>query len=137
MSRSLILVNVASPFNFTICAYHGSADFADIGHVLYTVEPYQNIPDCKVQPGSVNGALVDSTDNSLSHELIETITNPNGDAWYNNTLITLFQSEIGDECSFFANGLFDPPTFRIGQKDYAVQSEYDNSKHACVTKAGQ
>lgn len=124
------------PFNFSICGYHGSADFADIGHVLYTVEPYQNVSGCQVVSGSVNGALIDSTNNTLSHELIETITNPNGDAWYNNSLIALFQSEIGDECSFFnLSGFFDPPTFRVGRKDYAVQAEYDNTKHACVTKA--
>jgi len=28
------------------CGYHSSADFKDIGHVLYTVEPYQNVSGC-------------------------------------------------------------------------------------------
>lgn len=28
------------PSTFVFCSYHGSADFTDIGHVLYSVEPY-------------------------------------------------------------------------------------------------
>lgn len=31
---------------FFFCAYHGYADFQDIGHVIYSVEPYQAVPGC-------------------------------------------------------------------------------------------
>ncbi len=32
------------------CAYHGFVDFPDIGHVIYSVEPYQNNSGCDEPP---------------------------------------------------------------------------------------
>lgn len=125
------------PSSFYFCAYHGSATFSDIGHVLYTVEPYQNVGGCNLAPGSPNGGLVDSTSNILSHELFETITDPDGTGWWNTASNALFGEEIGDECSFIiflpSGVYFDPPAFRVGGKRYAVQSEYDNYGHSCNT----
>lgn len=122
---------------FVFCAYHSSVDFQDIGHVLYSVEPYQNVGGCSVKPGTPNGQLVDSTNNSLSHETIETITDPDGSAWFNNDLVVLFGAEIGDECSFFTiiqnDAFFDPTTFFIGEHLYAIQPEYSNLGHVCAT----
>jgi hypothetical protein len=126
------------PSTFYFCAYHSSVDFSDIGHVLYSVEPFENISGCNVAPGSPNGQLVDSTASVLSHELFESITDPDGDAWWNTASNDLFGDEIADECSFiiFLPGAvyFDPPAFNIGGKKYAVQSEYNNSSHACTTE---
>lgn len=122
---------------FYFCAYHSSVDFPDIGHVIYTVQPYVNIPDCQVQPGSPNGSLVDSADNVLSHETFETITDPDGDAWINSKSSLYSGFEIADECAVFgfdASDLFDGfkvPTFLIGQRRYAVQLVNSNEKHAC------
>ena len=123
--------------NFVFCAYHNSVEFQDIGHVLYSVEPFQNVAGCNVKPGTVNGQLVDSTNSTLSHELIETITDPDGDAWFNFSSAPLFFEEIGDECVFLAffppNIVFsDPSNFRVGRHHYAVQPEYSNAQHACV-----
>jgi hypothetical protein len=126
------------PSTFFFCAYHGSVDFADIGHVLYSVEPFQNVGGCNLAPGSPNGQLVDGTANVLSHELFEALTDPDGDAWWNTASNALFGNEIGDECSFIiflpTGVFFDPPVFNIGGKRYAVQSEYNNSSHACTTE---
>jgi hypothetical protein len=91
------------PASFVFCAYHNSVDFKDIGHVLCSVEPYQNVPGCGVRPGTPNGHLIDSTNNSLSHETTETITDPDGTAWINSTLVVLSGAEIGDECSFLSS----------------------------------
>jgi hypothetical protein len=128
------------PATFQFCAYHSSTDFLDIGHVLYTVEPFQNVDGCDVAPGSPNGQLIDSTDSVLSHETFETITDPDGTAWWNTASNDLFGDEIADECSFIiflpTGVFFDPPAFTVGAKKYAVQSEYDNSSHACATKTG-
>jgi hypothetical protein len=121
------------PATFFFCAYHGSADFPDGSHVLYTVEPYQNVGGCNVQPGTPNGELVDSTMNVLSHEFFETITDPDPPTgWVNSTNNSLFGAEIGDECSFVGATSFDAPSFMIGEKKYAVQREYDNNRHACT-----
>jgi hypothetical protein len=127
-----------NPSTFYFCAYHSSADFSDIGHVLYSVEPYQNVGGCDVAPGSPNGQLVDSTNNVLSHELFESITDPDGTAWWNTASNALYGNEIADECSFiiFPPGAvyFDPSVFNISGKRYAVQPEYNNSSHACTVQ---
>ncbi|MGH9503117.1 MAG: hypothetical protein ACRD20_09720 [Terriglobales bacterium] len=130
-----------SPDNFDtffFCAYHGSADFTDIGHVLYSVEPYQNVPGCQVRPGTPNGQLADSTNDVLSHELIETITDPDGDAWWNSTGLSLYGQEIGDECIFLlftsSNVYSDPFIFKIDDDLYAIQPEYSNAAHGCAVR---
>ena len=114
---------------FFFCAYHASADFSDIGHVLLTVEPYQNVNGCSVAQPSPNGALVDSTANVISHELIETITDPDGNAWWNNVSLPLFGAEIGDECE---NATFGYGSVSINRKSYEIQPEYSNLFHGCV-----
>ena len=128
------------PSTFFFCAYHSSVDFKDIGHILYSVQPFQNVDGCNLAPGSPNGPLADSTDSTLSHELIETITDPDGTGWWNTASNVLFGEEIADECSFLIflpkGVFFDPPAFKIGDHRYAVQSEYGNSAHACVTGPG-
>lgn len=115
---------------FAFCAYHGSADFLGIGHVLYTVEPYQNVQGCSVAQPSPNGALVDSTANALSHELIETITDPDGDAWGAQNSLIDFGAEIGDLCE---TPFGDYAPFTLFGKSYAIQPEYSNKYHACAT----
>jgi hypothetical protein len=120
------------PSTFYFCAYHGSVDFKDVGHVLYTVEPYQNVSGCQVEPGTPNGLLADSTASVLSHETFETITDPDGNAWWNTASLSLGGSEIGDECEFVTATSFDVPTFYINDKKYGVQREYNNARHACT-----
>ena len=118
------------PSTFVFCAYHGSADFTDIHHVLFSVEPYQNVPGCSVAQPSPNGPLVDSTSSTLSHELIETITDPDGDAWIAQNSLVDYGAEIGDLCETpFGNYA----AFTLNGKSYAIQPEYSNKFHACAT----
>jgi len=119
-----------NPSTFYFCAYHASVDFSDIGHVLLTVEPFQNVPGCQVQAPSPNGLLVDSTADVLSHETFETITDPDGDAWWNHFDLALFGSEIADECQDFNFGY---NTVNLNGKSYEIQPEYSNFLHGCVT----
>jgi hypothetical protein len=118
---------------FFYCAFHGSVDFTDIGHVLFSVQPYQNVPGCQVAPPNPNSQLIDSTNSTLSHELIEAITDPDLDAWFNLSSLDLAGAEIADECQPWAynNGSI-VPTFRIGSHLYEVQLEYSNTYHACI-----
>jgi hypothetical protein len=115
---------------FVFCAYHGSVDFKDIGHVLYSVEPYQNVPGCSVAQPSPNGALVDSTSSTVSHELIEAITDPDGNAWYAQSSLVEYGAEIGDICE---NPFGKYGSFSVSGKSYAIQPEYSNKFHACST----
>lgn len=113
------------------CAYHGSNDWSDIGHVLYSVEPYQDIQGCQISSGSAspNGSLVDSTASTLSHETFETITDPdvaaNNVAWYNSTM-----GEIGDVCAP-ANGVATA-SVNLNGATYEIQSEYSNAVSDCT-----
>jgi hypothetical protein len=130
-----------NPPTFFYCAYHNSMDFKDIGHVLYSVEPFQDVDGCSSRPGTPNGQLADSTNNVLSHEVFETITDPDGTAWWNSLDNGLFGQEIGDECSFLIfipNGnktlvFFDPSDVTLNGTKYVAQPEYNNANHACTT----
>jgi hypothetical protein len=83
-----------NPSTFVFCAYHSSVDFGDIGHVLYSVEPYQEVPGCGDDIHSAPPhTLTESTGTVLSHETFETITDPDGTAWFNSQGF-----EIGDLC---------------------------------------
>ncbi len=124
-----------SPDNYAswyFCAYHGSADFTDVGHVVYSVEPFQNLPGCAVDPGSPNGSLIDSTNNVLSHEVFEAITDPDGNGWWNWDNGGAFGEEIGDECAFYGDYGFGPSLVVMGEHQYAAQPEYNNLNHACT-----
>jgi hypothetical protein len=129
------------PATFYFCAYHDYADFPDIGHVIYTVHPHANVLGCQVQPGTVNGELVDSTDNTLNHETFEAITDPDLSAWRNADADYLDTFEIADECQFYVildgQGYGDVPTFLIGAHRYSVQLVYSNVQHACSSAASR
>lgn len=123
-----------NPASFAFCGYHGAVTFSDIGHVLYTVQPFADVPGCQTATPSPNGQLTDSTNSPLSHELFETITDPDpGSGWINRISLLLRGNEIGDECVPLANstGALNP-TFLVNGKKYEVQTEYSNTYHACA-----
>lgn len=127
-----------SPDNFAtfgFCAYHDSVTYTDLGHVLFTVEPWQGPGSgCEDSPtGAPNGQLADSTNDTLSHELSETISDPDGTAWWNDADLVLLGNEIGDECLFIgSDGYLNEPTYFADGHLYRTQSEYSNNKHACA-----
>jgi hypothetical protein len=119
-----------SPDNFgtfAFCAYHFTVHFADIGNVYYTVEPYQNVNGCQVPTGTPNGQLIDSTDNVLSHETFESITDPDINTGFRSLNNPFGPFEIGDECAF----IIIPVT--LNTRHYAIQAEYSNKYEACST----
>jgi hypothetical protein len=119
------------------CGYHDAVQFQDIGIVLFSVEPWQGSV-CAIATPAPNGLLVDSTNNVLSHETFETITDPlPGLGYTNQTGGELTGAEVGDECVLFnfsnSPGAYTPPTFAINGHKYAVQLEYSNTYHACAS----
>jgi len=111
---------------FSFCAEHGSIDFPDIGHVIFSVEPYQAVQLCQLNGTTPNGTLIDSTSTALSHEIFESITDPDPQkvpAWYNpNT-----GDEVADECRPFL------VVVHLGAQDYEIQQEYSNNYKACLS----
>jgi hypothetical protein len=123
------------PSVFVFCAYHASDTFSDVGKVLFSVEPFQDIPGCAVALPSPNGQLADSTNSVLSHELFETITDPDGTGWFTFASLPEAGNEIGDICHGIGNSAQEEivPTFLINGKRYEVQLEYSNTYHACAS----
>lgn len=121
---------------FAFCAYHGSVTFSDIGHVLFSVEPFQNVPGCQAAPPNPNGILADSTNSVLSHELIESITDPDpSSGWVANSSLLAMGAEIGDLCEPIGNAKlqFLDPVVSLNGHPYELQAEYSNKFHACAT----
>ncbi|KAJ3018935.1 UNVERIFIED_CONTAM: hypothetical protein HDU68_010914 [Siphonaria sp. JEL0065] len=71
------------------CAVHGSVKLGDRQWIVYAVLPYQSTSKC------VGKDILASIEQSSSHELIESVTNPaeNQMAWNNHGL------EVGDMCN--------------------------------------
>jgi hypothetical protein len=133
-----------NPSTFYFCAYHGSFD-SNNQHIIYSVEPWNDVPGCQMESGTPNGQLADTTNYGVGHETIEAITDPDpGSGWLNRLSLSLFNAENADECVFFAPGqtgsnfywYFDPSIVRLNGKLYAVNPGYSNSAHACATRPG-
>lgn len=118
-----------NPATFVFCAYHGSVTFNDIGHVLFSVEPFQDVPGCSIAQPSPNGSLIDSTSSTLAHELIETITDPDGTAWISLGSLAAFGQEIGDLC---VNPFGVEAVSVLDGHSYEIQQMYSNKFHACA-----
>ncbi len=112
------------------CAYH---DFTTHYHlsgakIVYAVMPYYGSAHaCIDNPGTPNGnAAWDSELSGVSHELMEAVTDPLGDAWYG----TGGQAdEIGDKCNWDYTGA----GLDLGAADqywhghyYLLQGEWSN-----------
>ncbi|MDQ2871599.1 MAG: hypothetical protein M3R35_00550 [Candidatus Eremiobacteraeota bacterium] len=117
----------------TFCAFHGSITYGDVGHVLFTLQPYQDPSYCGVNAitgvaTTPNGVLNDSTYSTLSHELFETITDPDPPSgWYTGNVGV--SGEIGDLCAYLS-----APVSLNGHA-YYIQTEYANSRHACSNES--
>jgi hypothetical protein len=109
------------PENWVFCAFHGAVDFLTGEHVLFSVEPYQGVDGCRI-PGQTPHGVIDATASTLGHELLEVITDPDLNAWFNG----LFGFENADLCSSFATDQ------QLNGHNYFIQSMYSNKQHACT-----
>ena len=107
------------PSSMAFCGYHSSITFGG-SHLIYTVEPYAAVPNCSY-PGS---SLTNATANVLSHEMFETITDPDGQGWRRPN----DSSEVADICRYY---LYPD---NLNGNTYVLQSEYSNLAHGCVNQ---
>jgi hypothetical protein len=114
------------------CAYH--SNFTDNGaQVLYANMPYAAyVPSACGSGQSPNANDADSTINVTSHEHNETITDPLGTAWFDQS-----GNENGDKCAWnFGNPVGGSPGAEynqvIGSGHYYLQQEWSNHSSGCV-----
>ena len=115
------------PANWFFCAYHGQVTFNDLGVVVFSVEPYQNVRGCTYRLPNGYNPLVNSTDSTLAHEMFESITDPNPNSfstlgWYNIP----YNQEIADLCDAF------PMKQTVGSLKVYIQTMYSNKYHGCA-----
>ncbi|HZY98675.1 MAG TPA: hypothetical protein VFE36_03810 [Candidatus Baltobacteraceae bacterium] len=116
-----------NPANWYFCAYHGQVTFSDLGAVVFSVEPYQNVRGCTYKLPKGYDQLINSTDSTLAHETFESITDPNPNfystlGWYNIP----YNQEVADLCDAF------PMKQTIGSLKLYVQTMYSNKYHGCA-----
>jgi hypothetical protein len=113
------------------CAYHswiGSGSSV----ILYANMPYADTQPADCDAGQhPNGNDADATLNVTSHEHNETITDEQGNAWYD-----LEGYEDGDKCAWIFGALSGPSGAQYNQTidghHYFLQEEYSNHDRACV-----
>ena len=115
------------------CAYHSSVGSGS-STVLYANMPYDGISGCSSGEAPNGDAGADSELNVTSHESIETITDPLGNAWYDSS-----GNEIGDKCNFtFGSPLGGAAgaqyNEQIGTGNYYLQEEWSNAAGGCVQR---
>ena len=127
-----------NPSTFVFCAFHGAFVFHDLGEVIFSLEPYQAVLGCSVPPsGTANNQLVDSTDNVLSHEVFEGLSDPDGREWWVHAFTVVNGNEIGDLCIRFGffkqfnNYYWLYGHVKLNGHNYTVQPEYSNQFHGC------
>ena len=113
------------------CAYHswiGSGSSV----ILYANMPYADTVSSACDVGQhPNGNDADATINVTSHEHNETITDEQGNAWYDLT-----GYEDGDKCAWTFGTLSGTSGAQYNQTinghHYFLQEEYSNSRRGCV-----
>ena len=112
------------------CAYHGA--FSSGGTVVYANMPYLDTNAASIagvpgSPGSELGlGLRRGETSAFSHEFNESITDPQGDAWYDE--------HTGNEVADICNQDFVRDTW--GGHAYTVQKEWSVATGSCVAGGG-
>src|SRR5439155_25794947 len=120
------------------CAYH-SAFFTARGAFLYTNQPFAHVSGpagtC-ITGNQPNADDADDTLNVVSHEHIETITDPVFRGWFTGR-----GSEIADKCSGNFGSVLDPGdplgaqyNQQINGHNYYLQQEWSNKSHGCLQR---
>ena len=137
-------VNLGGGFGTTYCAYHSYFIDSQGRNVKYAAMPYDN--DYLITQSAAGCSLVgfagspnndgpaDAEVNTLSHELAETVTDQNGNAWWVSSGPHAGY-ENGDLCNFTFGSYYFAPNGAavnqsIGGKDFLVQMLWVNMETA-------
>jgi hypothetical protein len=133
---------IGEPF---YCAYHQAVT----GPYIWANMPDGADAKCNLNGGQLpNGNGADALINTLSHEQIEMITDPNPEPKAKGWFDTSNGEEIGDQCNNLFNELPGPPIEALGQSvngrydtivnhhPYAIQTEWGNASTGCEMTFG-
>lgn len=116
------------------CAYHTATTTHDGSHTFIWLNlPYDWADDWGCSSGIYpNGDEADAAIDVLSHEYIESLTDPYGTAWWDDSS----GDEIADKCDIdygSSLGSYNGSTYNqlIGTGHYETQLEYSNASHSC------
>jgi hypothetical protein len=105
-----------------ICGLHYGSNPA-FGQILFPQ------PGCFESSPWPNGQTVDAAINTSAHEIMETVTDPLGDAWY----FMNGSGEIGDLCNFMFGGrATDGSNVNLNGHKYIVQQQWSNAISGCA-----
>jgi hypothetical protein len=114
------------------CAYHSWIGSGS-SETLYANQPYTDtVPaDCDAT-AHPNNSEADPTINVVSHEQNETMTDPNGNAWFDAA-----GYENGDKCAWYFGTAIGSTAYGaynqlINGHPYELQQEYSNATRKCV-----
>jgi hypothetical protein len=86
-------------------------------------------PGCRESSPFPNGQAVDAAISISAHEIMETLTDPLGDAWYSADT----GDEIGDLCNFnFGTRAADGSNVTLNGHKYIIQQEWSNASSGCA-----
>jgi hypothetical protein len=117
----------------TFCGYHSTAGSSD-QIIPYVVLPAVADRYCGYANESVTkpSLAFDDMTSIMSHEVVETVTDPytdpsgNGTGWYDPRT----QAEVGDAC---AADVTDPVTMQVSSQGLWVQDLYSPISHTCIS----
>ncbi len=122
------LVNLGGAFGFVYCAYHGHFTWNG-NDVKYAAMPHViDYSDCTALNGSPNNdPTADAEVSPLAHEIEETNTDEDLNAWYDNS-----GNENADKCAWNFGATYTTPNgstanMTIGGKDFLVQQNWVNA----------
>jgi len=119
-----------SGFCTVYCGWHASAPFgAVVSQYAFVGNPTACPDACIGSPGNdPNGNEgADGMASIMTHELDEAVTDPHGDAWYDNA-----GNEVADLCNFTFGSVYSTANgsianVRLGARDFLLQEEWVNA----------
>jgi hypothetical protein len=133
-------------FNTSFCGYHDSTNWggSSLGVQFgFIGDPTSTQRGCYVQKTSPNGNFgADAMASVIAHELIETVTDPTGTAWWDSqSASSTYGYEDADMCAWnfgsvykTANG--SSANYSSGGKNYLLQQEWVNTGGGLGTTGG-
>ena len=110
------------------CGEHYFSASATGGNYFGWVDSYSGL-NCAYNSGPFAG--VQNTASILAHEILETVTDPAGNAWWDsNSASSHYQDETGDMCSWITPS--GNQLTQIGSIGMQIQETWDNTAQKCV-----